>query len=91
MSIDNQYQRWGTEHLKRPPIPKGYVLPVQHAIQGHPESPCLWEKHITNILQEIDSGVQPTNDVSIKPKPTINRYCSSDRLMILQLLANTHR
>ena len=53
MSIDDQYQRWWTEHLKRPPIPNGYVLPVQHAIQGHPESPRLWEKHINNILQEI--------------------------------------
>ena len=34
-------------------IPTGYVLPVQHAIQGHPESPRLWEKHINNILQGI--------------------------------------
>ena len=39
--------------MKNPPIPKGYVLLVQHAIQGHPESPCLWEKHINNILQEV--------------------------------------
>ena len=37
MSIDDQYQHWWTVHLKKPPIPKGYVLPpVQHAIQGKP-------------------------------------------------------
>ena len=50
ISIDDQYQRWSIEHLKRPPIPKGYVLPVQHAIQDHPESSRLWEKHINNVL-----------------------------------------
>ena len=27
------------------------VLPVQHALQGHPESGRLWESHINSILQ----------------------------------------
>jgi hypothetical protein len=27
-------------------------------MQGHPESPCLWEKHADKILQEI--GLTPT-------------------------------
>ena len=52
MIIDEQYKTWWTEHLKRPPIPIGYVLPVNHALQGHPEAPRLWEHHINHILTE---------------------------------------
>ena len=52
MLIDDQYKTWWTEHLKRPPIPLGYVLPVNHALQGHPEAPRLWEHHINHILTE---------------------------------------
>ena len=36
--------------MGRPPIPKGYVIPIQKALQGHPESPRLWHQHIHNIL-----------------------------------------
>ena len=32
------------------PIPPGHAFPVLHALQGHPESPRLWEKHIHIIL-----------------------------------------
>ena len=31
-------------------LPAGYVLPVNHALQGHPEAPRLWEQHINSIL-----------------------------------------
>ncbi len=41
-----------------PPIPDGYVIPVLSAMQGHPESPRLWEKHANSILCEI--GLTPT-------------------------------
>ena len=50
MRIDDQFREWWTEHMHRPPIPPGYVLPVNHALQGHPEAPRLWEKHIHGIL-----------------------------------------
>ena len=41
---------WWIEHMKRSPILPGYVLPVnQHALQGHPIAPCLWEKHVHDI------------------------------------------
>ena len=53
MSIDNQYQKYWTKHVRKPPFPKGYVLPVHHTIQGHPKSPRLWVKYINNILQGI--------------------------------------
>jgi Reverse transcriptase (RNA-dependent DNA polymerase) len=48
MYVDNQF--WWTKHLRRPPIPKGYVIPILKNLQGHPEAPRLWHKHIDNIL-----------------------------------------
>jgi len=51
--IDEAYKEWWTEHLKLPPIPNHCkVVRVHNAIQGHPESPRLWEKHIHHILQQ---------------------------------------
>jgi hypothetical protein len=29
------------------------VIKIHNAIQGHPEAPRLWEKHIDKILKEI--------------------------------------
>ncbi len=37
----------------KPPIADGQVISVLGAIQGHPESPRLWEKHIDRILRDI--------------------------------------
>ncbi|KAL7529031.1 hypothetical protein ACHAXR_002756, partial [Thalassiosira sp. AJA248-18] len=51
------YQRW-TKHKKLPRISPGYVVPVQRAMQGHPESPRLWEKFIDGILKSL--GLTPT-------------------------------
>jgi hypothetical protein len=48
----------------RPPIPDGYVIPVQAAMQGHPESPRLWEKHIDKILRR-----------KLHFRPTIHEPC----------------
>jgi len=49
--IDEAYREWWTEHLKLPPIPSPcQAVRVHNAIQGHPESPRLWEKHIHHIL-----------------------------------------
>ena len=51
MRIDDQFREWcWTECKGCPPIPPGYVLPVNHALQGHPEAPRLWERHIHDIL-----------------------------------------
>lgn len=37
VEIDQQFREWWASK-GRGEIPKGYVLPVQHALQGHPES-----------------------------------------------------
>jgi len=57
--IDDSFREWWTEHLGNPPIPQACnVVRVHKAIQGHPESPRLWEKHIDKILKEL--GLQLT-------------------------------
>ena len=52
--IDEAYREWWTEHLGLPPIPADCNVVRDHnAIQGHPESPRLWEKHIHQILKQL--------------------------------------
>jgi len=59
MRIDEAFKDWWEHHLGHPPIPPEYtVVRVNNAIQGHPESPRLWEKLIDRILRTI--GLQPT-------------------------------
>lgn len=59
MYIDDTYREWWTVHKGRPPIPNDCnVVRVWKAIQGHPESPRLWERHIDNILRQ--AGFKPT-------------------------------
>jgi hypothetical protein len=49
--MDDFYKEWWEEHLGKPKIPEHHkVIRVNNAIQGHPESPRLWEKHIGGIL-----------------------------------------
>jgi hypothetical protein len=55
---DRAFNEWWVNHKKRPPIPDGHVIPVLLAMQGHPESPRLWEKHVDQILREL--GLTPT-------------------------------
>ena len=50
MEVDDQFRDWWVNCMGRPAIPKGYVIPIQKALQGHPESPRLWHQHIHNIL-----------------------------------------
>jgi hypothetical protein len=37
--------------MKRPPIPEGYVLPINKEIQGHPEASRAWATLINSILK----------------------------------------
>jgi hypothetical protein len=47
-----------SQHLKRTAIPYGHVFPVRRALPGHPESPRLWKRHVTAILEDL--GFVPT-------------------------------
>ena len=58
VTVDKPFREWWIT-LKRPEIPKGYVLQVQHALQGHPESPKLWADFIDDIIR-TKVGLIPT-------------------------------
>jgi hypothetical protein len=60
---DTAFKEWWISK-GREPIPDGYVIPVLAAMQGHPESPRLWEKHIDKILR-----------VHLKFTPTVHEPC----------------
>ena len=49
---DKAFRDWWTTHKGRPPIPRGYVIPILRAYQGHPESPRLWEKYVDKIIKD---------------------------------------
>eukprot|EP00980_Cylindrotheca_fusiformis_P020335 scaffold7349_cov135-Cylindrotheca_fusiformis.AAC.1 len=51
MEADEPFRDWWTNHLKNPPIPKGHVIPVLRNLQGHPEAPRLWSRHIDKIIR----------------------------------------
>jgi hypothetical protein len=55
---DRAFNEWWVQHKNRPPIPHGHVIPILSTMQGHLESPRLWEKHADKILREI--GLTPT-------------------------------
>ena len=59
VSIDDQYADWykwkyGVD------IDRKMVLPVQHALQGHPESGKLWEHTINKVLASPELGFKST-------------------------------
>mmetsp|Transcript_29198 Transcript_29198/g.41778 ORF Transcript_29198/g.41778 Transcript_29198/m.41778 type:complete len:582 (+) Transcript_29198:2850-4595(+) len=57
--IDDTFREWWVRHRGKETIPpEGNAVRVHNAIQGHPESPRLWETHINKILQDL--GLTPT-------------------------------
>ena len=57
--IDEAFAAWYKARYGKE-INREHVLPVQHALQGHPEAGLLWEKHINHILQKPDLNFKPT-------------------------------
>jgi hypothetical protein len=55
---DKAFNNWWVLHKKRPLILTGHVISILSAMQGHPESPRLWEKHADAILRNL--GLTPT-------------------------------
>ena len=60
--IDNAYAEWYKDKYGMD-IDRSMVLPVLHALQGHPESGALWEKHIATIMTSA-SPRPPTSTTS---------------------------
>lgn len=59
VAIDDAYADWFYTKFGYH-VDRSKVLPVQHALQGHPESGRLWESHISDILQSSTFGFTPT-------------------------------
>ena len=63
--INNQYYEWYFHSFKKR-LDKSRVLSVLRALQGHPESGKLWERHINNILMSPTFNFKyTTNDCTI--------------------------
>ncbi len=52
--VDAQYKEWYKARFGIELDCKTHVLPVQHALQGHPESGTLWANKIEGHLKELD-------------------------------------
>ncbi len=78
---DRAFHDWWVQHKRRPPIPPGYVIPALSAMQGHPESPRLWEKHADVILREL--GLTPTTH-----EPCLYSGIIADRRVIFKQQVN---
>ena len=52
LKIDDAYRNWWT-HKTKEELPADTYVECHHAIQGHPESPRLWQLHIDSILSKL--------------------------------------
>ena len=68
MYIDEQFRDWWKNCLGQEPIPKVHVLKVNKALQGHPEAPRLWHKHIDRILKEELGFTATTHETCLYQK-----------------------
>jgi hypothetical protein len=59
VAIDDAYSDWYYDKYDIR-LERGLVLPVLHALQGHPEAARLWEEHINIILKDPEFGFQAT-------------------------------
>jgi hypothetical protein len=50
---DCAFNKWWVNHKHQPPLATGQVIPILSAMQGHPESLCLWKKHANSILRDL--------------------------------------
>jgi hypothetical protein len=49
MRVDAAFREWW-KSIGNGDIPEGYVIPIKKNLQGHPEGPRLWHKHIHGLL-----------------------------------------
>jgi hypothetical protein len=69
--VDDAFRDWWKNHKGNETIPSECkVVRVYNAIQGHPESPRLWEKHIDKILRNM--GLRPATHEPCLYSGTIN-------------------
>jgi hypothetical protein len=85
------FLEWWVNHKKCPPIPDGHVITILSAMQGHPESLCLWENHADAILRELVFTPTMHNPAYTPESSIATELFSFDRSMILLLTLWTPR
>jgi hypothetical protein len=65
-------------------LDRNIVLPVLHALQGHPESGKLWKEHINNILTLPELNFQSTIVQFTMARLRENASYCCDKLMTLR-------
>jgi len=68
LQIDEAYQSWYRKHYNMDIDPTMHVVPLNKALQGHPEAGALWERMIVGILKD-ELGFRSTTH-------ECNLYCS---------------
>jgi len=79
MKLDDAFRDW---HLECTGVllDKDLVLPVWHALQGHPEAARLWEEHISAILEKV--GFKNTTH---KKNIYTGQFCGEKALLVCQV------
>lgn len=55
VKIDKPFRQWyAHKYPDKPPLSENLVLPVNGALQGHPESARLWAKLIDRIIKDLN-------------------------------------
>ena len=83
MMIDNQYYEWYLFHFGIK-LNKSLVHLVSCALQGHPESGKLWERHINNILMGLELNFKHTTHDRTIYQTTYN----GNKVILLRMLDN---
>jgi hypothetical protein len=60
LAIDDAYRSWHRKRFGCNIDPATHVVPVEKALQGHPEAGALWEKMIVGILEGPELGFTST-------------------------------
>jgi hypothetical protein len=79
MFIDDQFRDWWENCLGRDPIPRGHVLKVNKALQGHPEAPRLWHKHIDKIMTKELEFQATTHETCL-----YHKHIGNDLVLVLR-------
>ena len=60
LMIDDAYRSWHRKRYGSDVDPKTHVIPLDRALQGHPEAGALWERMIVGILEGDELGFKST-------------------------------
>jgi hypothetical protein len=72
MFVDNQYAKWYL-HRHGIAVSCDMVLPVQHALQGHPKSGALWKEFVNTVIAR--HGFKSTSHESTLSHGTYKGHC----------------